>query len=82
MIFQTPTYFDYSWVVQPSLDERFGDGFSDKFVEALEALSADDSDQAAILDAFGASSFIPTNNGNYADIETIGESAGLLITEG
>ena len=82
MIFQTPSYFDYSWVTQPDLDTRFGDGFTDRFVDALLALSADDADQAAILDAFGASSFIPTENNNYREIEAIGEAAGLLIPEG
>ncbi len=82
MIFTTPTYFDYSWVAQPDLDDEFGEGFTDRFVAALLALSPDDPAQAAILDAFNATSFIPTENSNYSAIDAIGEAAGLLATEG
>ncbi len=82
MIFQTPTYFDYSWVVQPDLDAEFGEGFTDRFVGALLALSPNDPAQAAILDAFSSSSFISTENNNYLAIDTIGDAAGLLIQEG
>ncbi len=77
-IFRTPTYYDYHWVAQPSLDERLGDGFADRFVEVLSALDADDPDQAEILDLFGAGSFIPTENANYEAIETVGRESGLI----
>ena len=82
MIFETPASFDYSWVAQPDLDAEFGEGFTDRFVAALLALSPDDPAQAAILDGFGASSFIPTENSNYFAIDEIGEAAGLLQEAG
>ena len=77
-IFRTPPYFDYHWVAQPDLDERFGDGFTDDFVEALESLDVSDPDDAEILDLFGAGAFIPTENGNYAAIEAVGRDADLI----
>lgn len=77
-IFRTPEYYDYHWVVQPTLDERFGDGFEDRFVDALAALDASDPDDAAILDLFGAGSFIPTESSNYDAIEAVGRDAGLI----
>lgn len=77
-IFRTPTYYDYHWVSQPDLDTRLGDGFADRFVEALSSLDADDPDEAEILDLFGAGSFIPTENANYEAIETVGRESGLI----
>ncbi len=77
-IFRTPPYYDYHWVAQPDLDERLGDGFTDDFVAALMALDPADPDQAEILELFGAGSFIPTENSNYATIEAVGRDAGLI----
>lgn len=82
MIFQTPAYHGYSWVAQPDLDDRFGEGFTDRFVAALLDLSRDDPDQAAILGAFNAAAFISAENSNYREIEAISRAAGLLISEG
>lgn len=77
-IFRTPPYFDYHWVAQPDLDERFGDGFTDDFVDALRSLDADDAADAEILDLFGAGAFIETDNDNYAAIESVGRDVGLI----
>lgn len=77
-IFRTPPYFDYHWVAQPDLDDRFGSGFTADFVDALASLDPADEDDAEILDLFGAGAFIETENGNYAAIETVGRDAGLI----
>ena len=77
-IFRTPTYYDYHWVAQPDLDDRFGTGFTDRLVDALTALDPADTDQAEILELFGAGGFIVTSNENYADIESVGKEAGLI----
>ena len=77
-VFRTPPYYDYHWVVQPDLDERFGDGFTDDFTAALTSLDIDDPDDAEVLDLFGAGAFIETENGNYAAIEAVGRDAGLI----
>lgn len=77
-VFRTPPYYDYHWVARPDLDERLGEGFTDRLTEAFTALDASDPDQAEILDLFGAGSFIPTENANYAAIEAVGRQAGLI----
>ena len=77
-IFRTPTYFDYHWVAQPDLDSRFGDGFTEEFTAALMELDASNPDHAAILELFGAGSFIETDNANYEAIESVGRETGLI----
>ena len=78
VIFTTPPYYDYHWVVQPDLDERFGDGFTEAFTQALLDLDATVAEEAAILELFGAGAFIETEDANYADIEAVGRQAGLI----
>ena len=77
-IFRTPPFFDYHWVAQPDLDDRLGDGFTGELTDALLALDATDPDQAAILDLFGAGSFVLTENDNYQSIELVGRDSGLI----
>lgn len=77
-VFRTPPYFDYHWVAQPDLDAEFGEGFTDALVGAFTSLDAADPDDAAILELFGATSFIPTENGNYAAIELVARETGLI----
>ncbi len=77
-IFRTPTYFDYHWVAQPDLDERLGEGFTDDLTAALTGLDENDPDHAAILELFGAGSFIVTENANYEAIESVGRETGLI----
>lgn len=77
-VFRTPTYFDYHWVGQPDLDATFGEGFTDALVLAFTSLDVDDPDDASVLELFGATAFIPTENGNYAAIEAVGRDVGLI----
>ena len=74
LILETPTYFDYHWVARPELDADL----RTKIVDALAALDPADPDQAIILEFFGAESFIATDSGNYADIESVGRDSGLI----
>ena len=62
VIFETPAYFDYHWVARPEL----GDDLQAQVVEALKDLDPSDPDEAAILEFFGAGSFIDTESGNYS----------------
>lgn len=74
LILETPTYFDYHWVARPELDADL----RTKIVDALAALDPADADEAIILEFFGAESFIATESGNYADIESVGRDSGLI----
>ncbi len=78
VIFTTPPYYDYHWVVRPDLDDEFGEGFTAALTDAILSLDASDPAQAEILDLFKAEAFIPTEAANYDQIEAIGREAGLV----
>jgi phosphonate transport system substrate-binding protein len=78
VIWRTPAYYDYHWVVRPDVDERFGAGFVEKVRAALLELDANVPEQRAILELFGAEKFIPTQNANYAQIEAVAREIGKI----
>ena len=78
VIWRTPPYVDYHWVVRPDLDARFGDGFTDNLQSTLLELSAETENGAAILELFGAERFIPAEGDDYVMIETVGRQLGKI----
>ncbi|MGQ0743711.1 MAG: putative selenate ABC transporter substrate-binding protein [Acidimicrobiales bacterium] len=80
-IFSTPTYHDYHWLARPDLDDRLGQGFSDRVRDVLLALDPGATEDKAILDLFGAGKFISASPDDYAQIEEIGLKSGLLAQE-
>ncbi|MEM7325195.1 MAG: putative selenate ABC transporter substrate-binding protein [Actinomycetota bacterium] len=74
LIFETPTYYDYHWVARPEL----GPDLQTQIVDALKKLDPADADQAAILEFFGAGSFIETESENYNSIEEVGREIGKI----
>jgi len=73
VIWETPAYPDYHWTVRGDLDQRFGDGFSQRVTEVLLAI-----DDPELLEAFPRSAFVPADNDDYQAIEDTAESIGLL----
>lgn len=73
VIWETPPFPDYHWVVRGDLDKTLGTGFKDKLVDAM--LAVDDNRMLAIFDR---TRFIPTRNENYKVIEDVAKLAGLL----
>ncbi len=78
VIWRTPPYDNYHWLVQPNLDLRFGDGFTNKVKLALLGLNKKYPKQKVILDLFGADRFISANSDQYLDIELIGRQIGKI----
>ena len=78
VIWETPPYYDYHWVINPAVKSRFGDEFVPKVQQALLALKASDPRQNEILDLFGAEAFIVTENKNYDQIEAVGREIGKI----
>lgn len=78
VIWQTPSYYDYHWIINPSVKERYGDDFTQKVQTALLKLDPKVPEQKEILDLFGATKFIPTQNNNYAQIEEVGRKIGKI----
>ena len=77
-IFRTPAYHDYHWLARPDLDQRFGAGFTQKVTDAILAIKGDDDQQKQILELFQAKAFVPTEPGNYRQIEDVARRLGLL----
>ena len=73
----TPPYFDYNWTVRGDLDESFGEGFTQRIQDALLSMHLD-STQADLLEAFQTDSFVTSKNDNYAAIESVAKSLGML----
>ncbi|MEM1367539.1 MAG: PhnD/SsuA/transferrin family substrate-binding protein, partial [Cyanobacteria bacterium P01_H01_bin.15] len=78
VVWWTPPYFDYHWVVSPDVEARYGEGFTEKLTEALTKLDPAVPEEQAILELFGAEKFIPTQNENYQKIEEIGRQIGKI----
>jgi len=78
VIFRTPGYADYHWLARPDLDETLGEGTTQRVTDALLALDPSNPDDAEILDLFGATAFVTTENSNYDQIQSVAEELGLL----
>ncbi|WP_110707671.1 putative selenate ABC transporter substrate-binding protein [Salinicola sp. CR57] len=73
VIWESPTYPDYQWTLRGDADERYGEGFTQKVQQALLDMT-----DPALLESFPRSGFIPASNDDYAPIEAVGKSIGLL----
>lgn len=78
VIWRSPAYFDYHWVIHPSVKERFGADFEQRVQAAFMKLNPSDPEQKEILELFGAAKFISTKNENYATIEKVGREIGKI----
>lgn len=78
VIWETPAYYDYHWVINPQVKERYGADFAEKVQAALLKLDPSVPEQQEILELFGANKFIPTENSNYTQIEEIGRQIGKI----
>ncbi len=71
-------YYDYHWLGHPLVDERYGEGMSDRIVEAIKKLSMDDPIQRQLLELFNTERFVDTRNENYSQIEETARMLGLI----
>jgi phosphonate transport system substrate-binding protein len=76
---ETPPYHDYHWLLGPQAAKRIGvDDLGDRLLDYFTGLSAEDAEDAGVLQLFGAGSFVPTRASNYDRIEQIGRDLGLV----
>lgn len=73
VIWETPPYPDYQWTVRGDVDQRFGEGFTDRLRRVL--LNMDDPE---LLASFPRSGFIPASNEDYAIIRDVAQQIDLL----
>ncbi len=73
VIWTTPPYPDYHWVIRGDVDAIFGDDFAARVQRAL--LELDDRD---VLDAFPREKFIPATNDDFLPVLDTARSLGLM----
>ena len=78
VIWRTPEYVDYHWVVRPNLDQRFGTGFTSRLQKAVLAIQPTTPRQTTILELFAAKRFVPAQASQYKPIETVGRELGKI----
>jgi len=78
VIWRTPAYYDYHWVIHPQVKEQYGADFVQKVQEAFMSLDPNVPEEKEILDLFSAGQFITTQNSNYSQIEEVGREIGKI----
>ncbi|NES72300.1 MAG: putative selenate ABC transporter substrate-binding protein [Okeania sp. SIO2D1] len=78
VIWRTPAYYDYHWVVHPQVEEQYGEEFNNKIRQAFLSLDSSLPEEKEILELFSAGKFIATENTNYKQIEEIGREIGKI----
>lgn len=73
VVYKTPSYPNYQWSIRGDVDERFGEGFTEKVRAALIGM-----DDPAMLESFPRSAFVPASNDDYAVIRDVAKEIGLL----
>jgi phosphonate transport system substrate-binding protein len=78
VIWRSPAYYDYHWVINPAVQQRYGADFPKRVQAALIKLDPKVPEHKEILELFGAEKFIPTEDANYAKIEAVGRQIGKI----
>lgn len=78
VLWRTPPYYDYHWVIHPSVKKKYGEDFVKKVQNAFFKLDPKVPEQKEILDLLEAQKFIPTQNSNYSQIEAVGREIGKI----
>ncbi|QJQ95965.1 MULTISPECIES: putative selenate ABC transporter substrate-binding protein [Halomonadaceae] len=73
LIWESPSYPDYHWTVRGDVDERFGEGFTERLQQALL-----DMDDPELLASFPRSGFIPASNDDFSMILDVARELDLL----
>lgn len=73
VIWRTPHYADYNWTIRPDLDQTYGDGFSQRLVEALIGI-----EDPALLSALPRDRLIPASNDHYDAIRDVAMELGMI----
>ena len=78
VIWRSPPYYDYHWVINPQVKQRYGGDFVQKVQTAFLKLDPKVPEQKEILDLLQADKFISTKNSNYTQIEAVGRQMGKI----
>jgi phosphonate transport system substrate-binding protein len=73
VIWETPPYPDYHWVIRGDVDKTWGAGFKERVRATLLAI-----EDPALMKVFARSKFVPAKNGDYDPILETGKAIGVL----
>jgi phosphonate transport system substrate-binding protein len=74
VFYTTPPYYDYNWTVRSDMNPKLRKKITDAFL----ALDKKTPEGKEILELQKASRFIPTEAGNYRNLEAVARASGLL----
>lgn len=72
--YTTPEYYDYNWTIG-NVDEKFGEGTTDKIKKAILEATPEDT---VVMDLLSTDKFIETKNSNYEKIEQVARQLGII----
>ena len=75
---RSPAYVDYHWVASPEIDETYGEGTTDRLVDALLTLDEQGPEAERVLALFEDDSFVAAKDEDYARIEQVARDLGLV----
>ncbi len=78
VIWTSPAYYDYHWLINPQVKQRYGADFISKVQNALLKLDPTIPEQKEVLELLDANKFVATKNSNYAQIEQVGREIGKI----
>lgn len=73
VIWQTPEFQNYQWTIRGDVNDRFGDGFTERVQQALL-----DMEDPELLESFPRSRFIPAENSDYTAIRDLALELDLI----
>lgn len=79
VLFTTPGYADYHWLVRPDVDDIYGEGTTQDLQDFLLGLEEGSAKEAEILELFGATEFVEADDAAYDQIEQVARDQGLLL---
>lgn len=74
VIWESPTYPDYHFLVRSDIEEQFGKGFRNKLQDALLSLSSD----GRVTRVLRRSHFVKASNEDVAPVEAAAKALGLI----
>ncbi len=72
IVWQTPDYADYNFTAHPSLETRYGAGFTDRLQRAILEMR-----DPALLDSFRRSGFVAARNEEFDGILAVARELGM-----
>ena len=75
---RSPAYVDYHWLASPEIDETYGEGTTDRIVEALLTMDEAGPEAQRVLRLFEDDSFVEAQDEDYGRIEQVARDLGLV----